>query len=349
MDRAIWTAFHEGQFEPMLDCLTVRNMSFAREADGTTPLMAACSRGNAMVVQLLLDLQCDALAKDTTGLAAVDFAESSGHAELKRKILTTITPESDEQGRPVFTWDKCQHLGEDLHLDENQGYLVCTACGLILKENALQFDTDADGKPRKTVSIRGADSEYNEWRSQELDLADCMEKLGIVDNEEAKRRGKATSIWAKRDRALTWLDSRRRFLYHHASRQRGRQLQGADTDPVEMEPIDEYTEHGVFRVPMQKTLLHQGEVVRPRFKGNGQLSVECDSVDEDFIDVDSLRKQYRPATIRWTACKVRWERVASSVLQHERKHAAIDIQEEWLHQQGLLEEEREVEIEWEFN
>jgi hypothetical protein len=41
----------------MLDRLTVRNMSFAREVDGTTPLMAACARGNHMVVQLLMDLR----------------------------------------------------------------------------------------------------------------------------------------------------------------------------------------------------------------------------------------------------------------------------------------------------
>jgi hypothetical protein len=43
----------------MLDRLTVRNMCFAREVDGTTPLMAACARGNHMVVQLLLDLRED--------------------------------------------------------------------------------------------------------------------------------------------------------------------------------------------------------------------------------------------------------------------------------------------------
>jgi hypothetical protein len=49
--------FQHGDFEPMLDRLTVRNMSFAREVDGTTPLMAACARGNHMVVQLLMDLR----------------------------------------------------------------------------------------------------------------------------------------------------------------------------------------------------------------------------------------------------------------------------------------------------
>uniref|UniRef100_A0A7S0VR04 Uncharacterized protein n=1 Tax=Hemiselmis tepida TaxID=464990 RepID=A0A7S0VR04_9CRYP len=337
MDRAIWTAFREGDFEPMLDCLTVRNMSHARE-DGTTPLMAACCRGNAMVVQLLLDLQCDALAKDSKGFAAVDFAQQSGHEDLTTKIVKTITPEVDDQGRPVFTWDKCLHGGEDLHLDLNQGYLVCTACGLILKENALQFDTDADGKPRKTVSIRGADSEYNEWRSQELDLADCMEKLGIIDNDEAKRRGAASSIWAKRERALTWLDSRRRFVRNQALEQRGDQL------PSKLECIEEYSEDGEFRIPMQKKLLHQGEVLRPRFKGSGKPSVECEEVDEEFIDVDNLRKQYHSTTILWTSCKARWARVTEAMLLHEKKLTAIDVHEEWVQHE---EEHREVEIEWE--
>jgi hypothetical protein len=38
-------------------------------------------------------------------------------------------------------------------------------------------------------------------------------QLGVVDNEGAFKRGKESSVWTRRERALAWLDSRRRFLY----------------------------------------------------------------------------------------------------------------------------------------
>jgi hypothetical protein len=130
-----------------------------------------------MVVQLLLDLQADTLAKDKNGRTAADFAVSHGHQNIVGKVLACSQPPVDEQGKPIFTWDTCEHSGKDLHLDLDKGYLVCTACGLILKENAIVFNTDSDGKIRKTEKVRGADSEYNDWRSEEMDLAELMSSV----------------------------------------------------------------------------------------------------------------------------------------------------------------------------
>lgn len=151
-----------------------------------TALQAACASGNGMVVQLLLDLQADTLAKDNNGKTAVDFAVGHDHQEIARKVLAASQPPVDEQGKPIFTWDTCKHSGEDLHLDLDKGYLVCTACGLILKENAVVFNTDSDGKIRKTEKVRGADSEYNEWRSEEMDLAELMSSVSYLFLERHK-------------------------------------------------------------------------------------------------------------------------------------------------------------------
>jgi hypothetical protein len=130
-----------------------------------------------MVVQLLLDLQADTLSKDKNGKTAADFAMSHGHKKIVEKVLAASQPPVDEQGKAIFTWDTCEHSGKDLHLDLDKGYLVCTACGLILKENAVVFNTDSDGKIRKTEKVRGADSEYNDWRSEEMDLAELMSSV----------------------------------------------------------------------------------------------------------------------------------------------------------------------------
>ncbi len=67
----------------------------------------------------------------------------------------------DVNGKPFFSWDVCSHPRESRFLDCDKGWLVCTACALILKENALQMLSDGDGKPKQTVAVRGADAEYN--------------------------------------------------------------------------------------------------------------------------------------------------------------------------------------------
>ncbi len=83
-------------------------------------------------------------------------------------------PECDADWRPIFSWDKCAHPRESLYLDCDEGRLVCTACALVLQENALQMLSDGDGRPSTSVAVRGADAEYNQWRSGELDIADAM-------------------------------------------------------------------------------------------------------------------------------------------------------------------------------
>ena len=101
MDKAIWAYFQSGNFDDMLDRLSVISMNFRhgnlflsyfsvtdyiscrRECDGTTPLMAACYHGHVPIVQLLLDLNCDVLCKDSNGLTAEDHAIQSGHSQVQ--------------------------------------------------------------------------------------------------------------------------------------------------------------------------------------------------------------------------------------------------------------------------
>jgi hypothetical protein len=118
LDRAVFGAF-AGDFEELLDHLTPTTMNFAREVDGTTPLMAACARGNRPVVELLLDLGCQALAKDRRGWTAVEHAAASPvQQDIGKLILERVLPPLDANGKPVHTWDTCAHEPEDRYLDE---------------------------------------------------------------------------------------------------------------------------------------------------------------------------------------------------------------------------------------
>ncbi|KAJ1471416.1 hypothetical protein T484DRAFT_3521452 [Baffinella frigidus] len=91
MDKAIFEAFH-GDFEEMMDRLSVASMNAHREADGCTPLMAACARGNAPVALLLLDLNCNSTLKDSNGLMAEDHAMANKHAPLREMIASRMHP-----------------------------------------------------------------------------------------------------------------------------------------------------------------------------------------------------------------------------------------------------------------
>lgn len=118
LDRAVFTAF-AGDFEALLDHMTVSTMNFARDVDGTTPLMAACARGNRPVVELLLDLGCQPMAKDTRGWTALEYAAASPVQEdLGKLILERVLPPTDASGKPVHTWDTCSHPAENRYLDE---------------------------------------------------------------------------------------------------------------------------------------------------------------------------------------------------------------------------------------
>jgi hypothetical protein len=56
-----------------------------------------------------------------------------------------------------------------------------------------------------------------------------------------------------------------------------------------LETIEEYTEDGEFRIPLQPTLLNQGKITRPMFRGDGQPCAESVGVDEeDLIEIGSL-------------------------------------------------------------
>ena len=265
----------------------------------------------------------------------------------------------DRDGNPLFTWDKCPHPRESLFLDCEVGWLVCTACALVLKENALQMLSDGDGRPKQTVSIRGADAEYNEWRSGELDLADAMEKLGVVDNDAAFAEGRARSIWGRRERALLWLDIRRRIRATWKHRCQLAMTNG-DMNPPEM-VVPPYTRHGVLpHVPYEPNAALQPEPVssisaatrRPLLRETQQLRFKgglCETLqrfyeeEEEEIDLYAVRAarelkyQPPPQILRRRRCLQRWESVARAwrayqkrlnrysacdMLEHEREAAA---------------------------
>jgi hypothetical protein len=56
-----------------------------------------------------------------------------------------------------------------------------------------------------------------------------------------------------------------------------------------LETIEEYTEDREFRIPLKPTLLNQGEITRPMFRGDGKPCAESVGVDEeDLIEIGVL-------------------------------------------------------------
>jgi len=51
----------------------------------------------------------------------------------------------------VYTWDTCDHPAEARFLDRDNGWLVCTRCAMVLRENALQFNDGGDGATSKAA------------------------------------------------------------------------------------------------------------------------------------------------------------------------------------------------------
>lgn len=58
----------------------------ARNSDGTSPLMAAASRGNAEIVKMLLDKGADPAVVNARGETARVIAERAGQAEVARLL-----------------------------------------------------------------------------------------------------------------------------------------------------------------------------------------------------------------------------------------------------------------------
>lgn len=149
-------AFAKGDFEGVLDRLSVVSMNTQSKEDGRTPLMAACAHGNKPVMDLLLDLLCSETMKDNAGKTAMDYAQDAGHHHMWKDILQRRRPPLGEDGKPVFTWDTCSHPPENKYLDESIGWLICTGCGLVLKENAIQLSGNDGGNPyKKMAAVRG--------------------------------------------------------------------------------------------------------------------------------------------------------------------------------------------------
>ena len=244
-----------------------------------------------------------------------------------------MDPPRDAKGAPIHSWDKCSHPRESLFLDCEKGWLVCTACALILKENAIQMLSDGDGKPRQTISIRGADSEYNEWRSGELDIVDAMSRLGIVDNDAAYAAGRANSIWAGRDRALMWLDMRRRILASAAHRHQIcvlNQMVLAD-QPSSVE-IPQYSRDTPSPMLLSRIRQERSDASSIKFLGGLPGVVQALEAEADEIDFEPLReaRRVRPpaAVLRRRNCVRAWERLLAafrSDLRRRDRWAAFDL------------------------
>ena len=333
MDRAVFEAF-AGRGDLLLDRLTVRTMNFSREADGTTPLMAACARGSKPLVELLLDLGCHALAKDANGWTAVEHAACSPvQQDLGKLILERVLPPLDPAtGKPVHTWDTCTHAPEHRYLDESQGWLICTNCALVLNEKALLMAGEQSSESRNPWAVRGADAEYNAWRHDEMELADAMRALGVVDNEGAKRRGLETSVWKKRERALEWLDKRRRVLL--SWRDRARIAQNAGTELPPMLVIPEYPAQmdavmtDVGSAPSRRDgttkLLNPEPLERPRFKGR-KVEAAWEQEEDELFDPRAMQEALGdPFSLvsKWRRNLARWKKVGRRAVRHENYRRA---------------------------
>ncbi|EKX45849.1 hypothetical protein GUITHDRAFT_108298 [Guillardia theta CCMP2712] len=355
MDWAIFTAFQTGDFEPILDRLTLASMNFAREVDGTTPLMAACARGNAMVVQLLLDLQCDAWHKDKNGLYAADHAAMNSHSEMKDVILERCTPSLDKNGNPLFSWDTCSHPAVNKYLDIEQGWLVCTNCALVLKENALSL-TEFDSIPSKHAwSVRGADAEYNAWRYHEMEISNIMSNLGIVDNENAKRLGIESSIWAKRERALAWLDDRRRAIKSAENQNELSRLKGLEDEHLPTVKTYSAKDPALMpgmssQAPWNRSKGAKARTIKvPRFVSHHcPKNVDLNEEPEDLIDPRELLDAIVPQEVptRWKTNVRRWESLSVKHLRSARRSSLLS-ERELEDELGEERDRHEVELEME--
>ena len=295
MDVGIFSAFAPGgSFEGLLDHLTVNTMNYARQVDGTTPLMAACARGHRPLVELLLDLGCHTMLKDERGWTALQHAAASPvQQDLCKLILDRTLPPLDANGKPVHTWDTCDHPLKSRFLDEELGWLICTNCALVLDEHALTMAGEPIGDSKNPWKVKGADSEYNAWRHDEMEIADAMQRLGVVDNQVAKLRGLETSVWKQRERALAWLDKRRRVIL--SWRDEVRMAQSAEKRLLPPLPaIPDYpAEIKALSCPSPRLrernheLLNAAPVKQRRFKGNKEKSIQHlldEDEEEELID-----------------------------------------------------------------
>ena len=352
MDRAVFAAFQPGgSFNAVLDHLTVNTMNFAREADGTTPLMAACARGNRPLVELLLDLGCQAMIKDERGWSAVEHAAACPEQQdLGKLILERVLPPLDASGKPVHAWDTCKHANEHRFLDESLGWLICTNCALVLDEKALMM-AEADSA-KNPWAVRGADAEYNNWRHDELEIADAMRALGVVDNVAAKNSGLESSVWKQRERALGWLDKRRRVIVSWRDRARMMMASNAGQEREPVPAIPQYpAEIASMSAPSERRhdrkLINSAPLQQQRFRGTKVQEVE---EEEELYDPramqDALGDPFYLVT-SWRKCLARWKGVCRAAVKNENyKRAGLlpSIAEETEEHKNA---NRETEIEYE--
>jgi hypothetical protein len=355
MDRAVYTAFTPGgSCEALLDHLTVQTMNFARPADGTTPLMAACASGNRPLVELLLDLGCHAMMKDDRGWTAIQHAAASPlQQDLGKLILERVQPPLDAAGKPVHTWDTCSHPAEYRFLDESLGWLICTHCALVLDEKALVMAGEPANGSKNPWAVRGADADYNAWRHDEMEIADAMRRLGVVDNQGAKQRGFETSVWKVRENALSWLDKRRRVILSWQDEARMLQRAGKEIPPAPKIPC--YPEEiKSMSTPTgrqcSQRLLNPDVITRPRFKGT---KMEEEEEDEELYDPRTMQEAMGdPFAIvaKWRQALARWKSVCQSAVRcrNFRDAGVFETNRKEEKIQDVVAEKTEIQYEYEY-
>ena len=163
----------------------------------------------------------------------------------------------------------------------------------MLDEHALTMAGEPIGDSKNSWKVKGADSEYNAWRHDEMEIADAMHRLGVVDNQVAKLRGLETSVWKQRERALAWLDKRRRVIL--SWRDEVRMVQSAEKRRLPpLTAIPDYpAEIKALSCPSPRLrernheLLNAAPVKQRRFKGNKEKSIQHlldEDEEEDLID-----------------------------------------------------------------
>jgi hypothetical protein len=175
-------------------------------------------------------------------------------------------------------------------------------------------------------------------RHDEMEIADAMRALGIVDNEGAKRRGLESSVWKQREKALEWLDKRRRIILSWRDQMRiaqnaGKELPAVPVLPLYPEALDSLCAPSVRRSERNQRLLNAAPLRHSVFKGRTMQEDEVEDEDE-LLDPCAMRDAYGDplqVVAKWRRCLARWKGLArSAVRRHRYAHAGVlaAVQEE---------------------
>jgi hypothetical protein len=170
--------FSEQSLQDVLDVVSTENVN-TTDSKGRTATMLACFLDDILSVQILVNLGSDALIKDCDGKSALDYATNVGVGQF---LMNNVLPVHDISGDVIYPFQNCLHPKENILLDFERFYIVCTHCAVILEDDL-----------KLPVS-----------KEERIEL---VEHLGI-DNNTAYKLGIENSLGTKRKDAREWLKNR---------------------------------------------------------------------------------------------------------------------------------------------